>query len=116
MCIFQLRYGAAVQKVKKAVESGKLGKLVLGDAYIKWYRSQAYYDSAGWRGTWKVEGGGALMTQGIHTVDLLQWIMGPVDTIFSFADHLARFPALRERLGVPVPAGERLVQGVAARR
>lgn len=81
MCIFQLRYGEAVQKVKQAIEAGKIGKIVLGDAYIKWYRPQSYYDSASWRGTWKMEGGGALMTQGIHTVDLLQWIMGPVKRV-----------------------------------
>ncbi|MDP6776332.1 MAG: Gfo/Idh/MocA family oxidoreductase [Candidatus Latescibacteria bacterium] len=81
MCIFQLRYGEAVGTVREAVQQGKLGKIVLGDAYIKWYRPQEYYDSAGWRGTWDMEGGGALMTQGIHTVDLLQWIMGPVKRV-----------------------------------
>ena len=78
MCIFQLRYGEAVNKVREAVQEGRLGTIALGDAYIKWYRPQEYYDSADWRGTWKMEGGGALMTQGIHTVDLLRWIMGPV--------------------------------------
>ena len=81
MCIFQLRYGEAVQRARQAIQEGKLGKVALGDAYIKWYRSQEYYDSAAWRGTWKMEGGGALMTQGIHTVDLLQWIMGPVKRV-----------------------------------
>ncbi|MFC1525874.1 Gfo/Idh/MocA family protein [Candidatus Latescibacterota bacterium] len=81
MCIFQLRYGEAVQRVREAVQSGKLGTVTLGDAYIKWYRPQEYYESAAWRGTWDMEGGGALMTQGIHTVDLLQWIMGPVKSV-----------------------------------
>ncbi len=81
MCIFQLRYGEAIGKVREAVQDGKLGQIVLGDAYIKWFRPQEYYDSAGWRGTWDMEGGGALMTQGIHTVDLLQWIMGPVKRV-----------------------------------
>jgi predicted dehydrogenase len=81
MCIFQLRYGQAIQKVKEAVEKGKLGNIALADAYIKWFRPQSYYDSASWRGTWKMEGGGALMTQGIHTVDLLRWIMGPVKRV-----------------------------------
>jgi len=83
MCVFQLRYGEAVQKLKQAVESGKLGTIALADAYIKWYRPQSYYDSAGWRGTWKMEGGGALMTQGIHTVDLLQWISGPGKRVYA---------------------------------
>jgi len=81
MCIFQLRYGEAVNQVRQAVHAGRLGKVVLGDAYIKWYRPQEYYESAAWRGTWEMEGGGALMTQGIHTVDLLQWIMGPVKRV-----------------------------------
>jgi len=81
MCIFQLRYGKGINRVRKAVQGGKLGKIVLGDAYIKWYRPQEYYNSAGWRGTWEMEGGGALMTQGIHTVDLLQWVMGPVKRV-----------------------------------
>lgn len=81
MCIFQLRYGEAVNKVRQAVQAKKLGKVTLGDAYIKWFRPQEYYDSAAWRGTWDMEGGGALMTQGIHTVDLLQWIMGPVKRV-----------------------------------
>lgn len=78
MCIFQLRYGEAVRRVRRAVQEGALGVVTLGDAYIKWFRPQEYYDSAAWRGTWAMEGGGALMTQGIHTVDLLRWIMGPV--------------------------------------
>jgi len=81
MCIFQLRYGEAVKQVREAVRAGKLGTITLGDAYIKWFRPQEYYESAAWRGTWAMEGGGALMTQGIHTVDLLQWIMGPVKRV-----------------------------------
>ena len=88
MCIFQLRYGEAVGKVREAVQEGKLGQIVLGDAYIKWFRPQEYYDSAGWRGTWDMEGGGALMTQGIHTVDLLQWIMGPAKRVSARMDSL----------------------------
>ena len=81
MGIFQLRYGEAAIRVRDAVQGGKLGRLVLGDAYIKWYRPLDYYDSADWRGKWATEGGGALMTQGSHTLDLLQWIMGPVSRV-----------------------------------
>ncbi len=88
--IFQRRTSPLWQKVRETVQSGALGKLVLGDAYLKYYRSQEYYDSGAWRGTWALDGGGCLMNQGVHLVDILQWIMGPVDTLFSFADHLAR--------------------------
>ena len=83
MGVFQLRYGPAARRVKRAVQEGKLGKVVLGDAYIKWFRPQEYYDSADWRGNWGLEGGGALMTQGSHNVDLLQWIMGPVKRVYA---------------------------------
>jgi predicted dehydrogenase len=88
--IFQRRTQPVWRKVHETVQAGKLGKLVLGDAYLKYYRSQEYYDSAGWRGTWQWDGGGALMNQGVHCVDLLQWIMGPVKSIYAHADHLAR--------------------------
>lgn len=88
--IFQRRTSPLWQRVRETVQSGALGRMVLGDAYLKYYRSQEYYDSGAWRGTWALDGGGALMNQGVHLVDQLQWIMGPVDTLFSFADHLAR--------------------------
>lgn len=88
--IFQRRTAPLWQRVRETVQSGKLGRMVLGDAYLKYYRSQEYYNSGAWRGTWALDGGGALMNQGVHLVDQLQWIMGPVDTLFSFADHLAR--------------------------
>ncbi len=88
--IFQRRTSPMWQVIRETVQEGKLGRMLLGDAYLKYYRSQAYYDSGAWRGTWALDGGGALMNQGVHLVDQLQWIMGPVDTLFSFADHLAR--------------------------
>ncbi|MGV3724235.1 MAG: Gfo/Idh/MocA family protein, partial [Actinomycetota bacterium] len=88
--IFQRRTSTLWQVVRETVQSGALGKMVLGDAYLKYYRSQEYYDSGAWRGTWALDGGGALMNQGVHLVDQLQWVMGPVDTVFSFAGHLAR--------------------------
>ena len=89
-CIFQRRTSPLWQQAKRAIDEGKLGKMVLASAYLKYFRSQEYYDSAGWRGTWELDGGGALMNQGVHMIDILRWIMGPVDTIFGFADHLAR--------------------------
>ena len=89
-CIFQRRTSNLWQRVKRAIDEGRLGKMILASAYLKYFRSQEYYDSADWRGTWALDGGGALMNQGVHMVDLLRWIMGPLDTIFGFADHLAR--------------------------
>lgn len=79
--ISQRRWDKGMKKLKEAVDSGRLGDLILGDAYVKWYRSQEYYDSGGWRGTWKLDGGGCLMNQGVHTVDCLQWVMGDVKTV-----------------------------------
>jgi UDP-N-acetyl-2-amino-2-deoxyglucuronate dehydrogenase len=76
--IFPSRFHNASQEMKRAVEGDRFGRLTLGDAYVKWYRSQAYYDSGAWRGTWRLDGGGALMNQAIHSVDLLTWLMGPV--------------------------------------
>jgi len=81
--IFQNRFNEAVKRLQEAVQQKELGKLILGDAYIKWHRTQEYYDTGGWRGTLKGDGGGALINQSIHTIDLLQWIMGPVKTVFG---------------------------------
>ncbi len=75
-CIFQNRFTEDALHLRKALDQGRFGKLVLGDAYIKWFRSQEYYDSGAWRGTWAVDGGGALMNQGIHQIDMLLWYMG----------------------------------------
>lgn len=80
--IFQMRFSDASQKIKKAAEEGRFGRFMLGGAYVKWYRVQEYYDN--WRGTWEYDGGGALINQSIHTIDLLQWIMGPVKKVRGF--------------------------------
>lgn len=88
--ISQLRFAPAVMRVRGAVEEGLLGRLVAGDITMKYYRSQQYYDSGGWRGTWAMDGGGALMNQGIHGVDLLLHIMGPVASVSAYARTLAR--------------------------
>ncbi len=86
-CIFQNRLAAANQKIKEIIDSGALGKLILGTVQVKWYRTQGYYDqNGGWRGTWALDGGGSLMNQGIHTVDLFQWMMGPVKSVFAYID------------------------------
>ena len=75
--------------LKRTISSGRFGRLTLGSAYIKWYRPQAYYDSGGWRGTWTLDGGGALMNQSIHAIDLLQYIMGPVEAVQALTGTLA---------------------------
>ena len=82
--IFQSRYNPASQAIKDALVRGRFGRLVLGDAYVKWFRDQAYYDRTPQRGTWAYDGGGALMNQGIHAVDLLQWYMGPVKSVQAY--------------------------------
>ncbi len=88
--VFQRRTMEAARLTKQAVDEGRLGKLVLGDAYLKYYRSPDYYKSAGWRGTWAMDGGGALMNQGIHGIDLIQWMVGDVESVFARADALVR--------------------------
>lgn len=88
--ISQLRFSESIQKVKKALEDGELGKILLGDVYMKYYRSPEYYASAGWRGTWEMDGGGALMNQGIHGIDVLQYLVGPVKSVMGMCRTLAR--------------------------
>jgi predicted dehydrogenase len=87
--IFPSRFHDSSVKLKRAIEGGRFGRLSLGDAYVKWYRTQQYYDSGAWRGTWVLDGGGALMNQAIHSVDLLTWLMGPVVEIQANAATLA---------------------------
>jgi len=87
--IFPLRFAEIFRAAKKAVDDGRLGRITVGDCYCKWWRSQEYYDSGGWRGTWELDGGGACMNQGIHGIDMLQWLMGPVDTVIAHAACLA---------------------------
>jgi len=84
----QSRYLDAPCALKKAVEDGRLGKPIMAGAYVKWYRTDQYYASAGWRGTLALDGGGALINQAIHTVDLLQWIVGPVSEVHAYCGRL----------------------------
>jgi len=87
--IFPSRFSAVNQEMKKAIDAGRFGKLTLGDTYVKWWRSQEYYDSGGWRGTFKLDGGGAFMNQAIHNVDLLYWFMGDIEEIAGVTGTLA---------------------------
>jgi UDP-N-acetyl-2-amino-2-deoxyglucuronate dehydrogenase len=81
--IFQSRFSEVAVTVKKTLEQGRFGTLVLGDAYVKWYRGQQYYGD-GWHGTRALDGGGALINQSIHAIDLLRWFMGPVESLQAF--------------------------------
>ncbi len=83
--IFPSRFHKSAQLLKTAVEQNRFGTVSLAAAYVKWFRTQAYYDSGKWRGTWKLDGGGALMNQAIHSVDLLLWLMGPVRSVAAMS-------------------------------
>jgi predicted dehydrogenase len=87
--IFPSRFSPANQRLKEAIDTGRFGRLTLGDTYVKWWRTQQYYDSGGWRGTWDLDGGGALMNQAIHNVDLLIWLIGDVESIVAHTATLA---------------------------
>lgn len=80
--IFQHRFDPAKLALKRALEEGKFGKLVLGSIHVKWYRDQSYYDNDSWKGTCELDGG-CLMNQTIHYVDLLQWMIGPIETAYG---------------------------------
>jgi UDP-N-acetyl-2-amino-2-deoxyglucuronate dehydrogenase len=76
--VSQHRFDATTQAVHEALARGEFGRLTSGSADVRWWRSQSYYDSGGWRGTWELDGGGVLINQAIHSIDLLQWLMGEV--------------------------------------
>lgn len=78
--VSQHRFDESTMFLKKALEQGRLGKLLQADGYVKWHRPQPYYDRPG-KGTWEVEGGGALINQGIHTVDVLMYLAGRVASV-----------------------------------
>ncbi|MDY0394086.1 Gfo/Idh/MocA family protein [Virgibacillus halophilus] len=83
-CIFQHRFDEAIMALKHAIETEKLGPLHFGSSRTTWYRPQEYYDSGKWRGTMALDGGGALMNQAIHYIDLLLYTMGPVEEVHAY--------------------------------
>ena len=96
----QNRFNPAIQQLRRAVDQGRFGKLVLGTVRIRWSRGQEYYSQAAWRGTWKFDGG-VLTNQASHHIDLLQWLMGPVESVKCYVStRLAQIEA--EDTGVAV--------------
>ena len=87
--VSQHRFDAATRAVHEAVTNGEFGRMTSGTAEVRWWRSQSYYDSGGWRGTWELDGGGVLINQAIHSLDLLQWLMGPVIEVTAYTGLLA---------------------------
>jgi UDP-N-acetyl-2-amino-2-deoxyglucuronate dehydrogenase len=87
--ILPRRFGAGAVALKAALDAGRFGQLTLAGALIPWWRTQAYYDSAAWRGTFALDGGGAVMNQGIHTVDLLLWFLGAPKRVSATAGLVA---------------------------
>ena len=85
----QSRFDPTFRKVKEAAEEQKFGRLILGEAIVKWFRTQEYYDKSAWRGKWDTEGGGALINQAIHTIDLLVWVMGSPKYLWAQIDTVA---------------------------
>lgn len=96
-CIFQRRMMPAAIAIRELIHAGALGRICLAEAQLKYYRDQAYYNSAGWRGTWELDGGGALMNQGVHGVDLVLWMLDePIQTLYGRALTLARDIAVED--------------------
>ena len=87
--IHQFRYSAPVTALRHVIESGALGRIVFVNIALFWRRSPAYYaENGGWRGTWKWDGGGTLMNQGCHAVDLARWLGGPIETVSAFTTNV----------------------------
>jgi predicted dehydrogenase len=80
---FQDRFAPDISRLKQLVDDGRLGKPMLVSGRVKWYRPPEYYSGSRWRGTWALDGGGALINQGVHTVDLLLWLMGNVTRVYG---------------------------------
>jgi UDP-N-acetyl-2-amino-2-deoxyglucuronate dehydrogenase len=87
--VSQHRFDTVTRAVREAIARGEFGRLTSGSADVRWWRSQSYYDSGRWRGTWELDGGGVLINQAIHSIDLLQWLMGEVVEVTAHTGLLA---------------------------
>jgi predicted dehydrogenase len=86
--VSQRRFYEPVLRVKQAIEAGKIGRPVLGTVEVMGWRDEAYYELDPWRGKWTTEGGGVMVTQTTHQIDLLQWFMGPIEELFGYWGNL----------------------------
>lgn len=96
--VFQSRFTRPVQLVKKAMADGRFGRMVLASAQMRWFRPAQYYSSSTWRGTWLLDGGGALMNQAIHMMDLLLYINGAAEEVFAYAGTLTHSIEVEDNL------------------
>lgn len=87
--ISQRRFYEPVQRVKQAIEAGKIGRPILATVTVMGWRDEAYYRMDAWRGKWATEGGGVMLTQTTHQIDLFQWFMGPIEQLFGYWDNLS---------------------------
>ena len=110
-CIFQSRIGPEIQRAKKLIDEGKLGRLISGSTYIKWWRGQDYYDSDAWRGTWALDGG-CFSNQGVHAIDQLCWLCGPVKEVNACHIETAMHEMEAEDFGVACLTFENGAHGV----
>ena len=110
--VLNRRFHPGMDAFKKAADEGRFGKLTSASCYVKWYRDQAYYDSAAWRGTWALDGGGALMNQSIHTIDALIYLAGPVRAVQANTACLAHTDIEVEDIAVAIVEFENGARGV----
>jgi predicted dehydrogenase len=83
--IFQNRWNEANRAIRDAIAQGRFGRIAWAGSFTPWFRNDEYYEKGGWRGTWKMDGGGAVMNQGVHQIDLIQWVVGPVKSVSAYA-------------------------------
>lgn len=86
--VSQRRFYEPVQRVRHAVDAGKIGRPILGTLVLLSWRDEGYYNMDAWRGRWDTEGGGVLLNQAVHQIDLFQWLMGPIDELFGYWANL----------------------------
>lgn len=110
-CIFQNRISPEIQRAKQLIDEGKLGKLISGSTYIKWWRGQDYYDADAWRGTWALDGG-CFSNQGVHAIDQLCWLCGPVKEVNACHIETAMHKMEAEDFGVAAVTFENGAHGV----